>query len=26
MLLPKLGGVGVEMDVLEWIAEQRSTE
>jgi uncharacterized damage-inducible protein DinB len=26
MLLPNLGGAGIEMDVLEWIAEQRSVE
>jgi uncharacterized damage-inducible protein DinB len=26
MLLPKLGGVGVEMDLIQWITEQRSTD
>ena len=26
MLLPSLGGAGVEMDLLEWITEQQSTE
>jgi uncharacterized damage-inducible protein DinB len=26
MLLPNLGGAGVEMDLIQWIAEQRSTE